>query len=140
MLGGTAFLIISGAVLVFAFEYDNPATLENMSAEGKILSSFFQSVTTRTAGYNTINLADMSQPTKVISCIWMFIGGASGSTAGGIKVVTIVVLILAVKEYSKGNTTVSVSGRSIPNSACSYNIFYGRFNGWHIKRSYYVGR
>lgn len=115
VLGGTAFLIISGAVLVFAFEYDNPATLENMSAEGKILSSFFQSVTTRTAGYNTINLADMSQPTKVISCIWMFIGGASGSTAGGIKVVTIVVLILAVKEYSKGNTTVSVSGRSIPN-------------------------
>lgn len=114
VLCGTAFLIIGGAVLVFIFEYGNPATLQNMSAKGKILSSIFHSVTTRTAGFNTIDLANMTEPTKVMSCIWMFIGGASGSTAGGIKVVTMVVLFIAVKEYSKGNTTVSVAGRTIP--------------------------
>lgn len=92
----TAVLITLGAVMFFAIEYSNPKTLGNLSFGDKVLASFFQSVTLRTAGFNTIDIAALRDPTKLLSCIFMFIGAAPGSTGGGVKVTTFVVLVMTV--------------------------------------------
>lgn len=92
----TAVLIILGAIMFFAIEYSNPATLGPLSFKDKVLASFFQSVTLRTAGFNTIDIAALRDPTKLLSCIFMFIGAAPGSTGGGVKVTTFVVLVMTV--------------------------------------------
>lgn len=92
----TALLILGGAVLIFAFEYANPKTLGDMSFGEKTLAALFQSVTMRTAGYNTVDLGNLSDPSKLISCVLMFIGAAPGSTAGGIKITTFVVVVMTV--------------------------------------------
>lgn len=96
VLAATALLIVSGAVMFFAFEYTNPATLGGLSLKDKVLASLFQSVTLRTAGFNTIDIGALRDPTKLVSCVFMFIGAAPGSTGGGVKVTTFVVLVMTV--------------------------------------------
>ncbi len=76
-------LILFGALLFFVIEYDN--VLKAQPWYGKIVSSFFQSVTTRTAGFNTIDIADISKPTIILMLFLMFVGASPGSTGGGIK-------------------------------------------------------
>lgn len=96
VLAATAVLILLGAVMFFSFEYTNPSTLGNLSLKDKILASLFQSVTLRTGGFNTIDFAALRDPTKLVSCVFMFIGAAPGSTGGGVKVTTFVVLVMTV--------------------------------------------
>lgn len=88
----TLVLIISGTVLFYLFEYDNPSTLANLNFPQQLLASAFQSVTTRTAGFNTIDQFSLTDSSKLLSVILMFIGGAPSGTAGGIKVSTIAVM------------------------------------------------
>jgi len=91
----TAALIISGALFYYIFEYNT--SLKGLSQGGRILASFFQSVTTRTAGFNSVTQSSLSVPSKVLTLPLMFIGGSSGSIAGGIKVTTFfIVLIVAL--------------------------------------------
>ena len=111
----TAILLISGTLLIALFEWNNPETLANKSALDKILACTFQSVTTRTAGVDMINNAAMTEPTKLICMLLMFIGGASGSTAGGIKVGTFGVIICAMIAFAKGDDELSVYRRTIPH-------------------------
>ena len=79
VLIGTGLLIVTGAAFVFLFENTNPETMGDMSLKGKLLGSYFQSVSFRTAGFSTINLAGLKECTVVIAVVYMFIGGASGS-------------------------------------------------------------
>lgn len=99
-LRATAFLLVIGTVLILICEYDN--TLYGMSFLEKLNAAFFQSTNTRTAGFASISIADEKDATKLITVILMFIGGCPGSTAGGIKVTTLVVLIAAVKSTLRG--------------------------------------
>lgn len=113
-------LTMSGALLVvgtlaFALtEWDNPGTLGNLSVGDKWLNAFFQSVTTRTAGFAAVDQAMLSDAGKGVSIVLMLIGGSSGSTAGGVKTVTMVVLILFLWARARGKSNVSVFRRSIP--------------------------
>ncbi len=89
----TAGLILGGAILIFIFEYSNPLTIGEMSFFDKIQVSFFQSVTTRTAGFASIPQENLTNASTVVSIILMMTGGSPVGTAGGIKTVTIAVLV-----------------------------------------------
>ncbi len=89
----TGLLILGGALLFFIFEYNH--TLAGFSPWQKLLTSLFQAVTPRTAGFNSVPLDQLSEPGKVLSALLMFIGGSPGSTAGGIKTTTFAVLLLS---------------------------------------------
>lgn len=107
------FLIVFGFVMFFIFEYSNPATLKDMSMKDKILSAFFASVSPRTAGFNSIDLAGMSMASVLLTIILMFIGGSPGSTAGGIKTSTAGVLLLTVMSVIKGREDTEVFKKKI---------------------------
>ncbi len=89
-------LIISGTVLTLLIEMSNPETLKNFVFHDKLLLSFFQSVSIRTAGFQTLNLIHMKNSTLILYMILMFIGASPGSTGGGIKTTTIAVITLGV--------------------------------------------
>jgi len=102
-----------GTVSVAVFEWNNPSTLGELTWDKKLLASFFQSVTFRTAGFSTIALDRMHDGAKLISMGLMFVGGASGSTAGGVKVATIALLFLSVYANLRGEKHISVFRRNI---------------------------
>lgn len=99
-------LVAVGAVLIFLLEYHNPKTLGPLSGLGKMLASLYQSVTPRTAGSNTLNIADFQQSTLFLLIVLMFIGASPGSTGGGIKTTTFATLIGAVFAQIKGKEDV----------------------------------
>ncbi|HIQ59266.1 MAG TPA: hypothetical protein IAB22_07415 [Candidatus Merdivicinus intestinavium] len=109
----TGILILSGATLFLLTEWSNPATMGNMGVGGKILNAFFQSVTTRTAGFDSIGNGEMTTLSKFISVIYMFIGAAPGSTGGGIKVTTLVVLLMTVVSVTRGRTDTVIRNRRV---------------------------
>lgn len=102
VLTATGILTVLGAIIFFAFEYNNPKTLGPMGAGDKILSSVFASVTPRTAGFNSISLADMTHAGKFLTILLMFIGASPGSTGGGIKTTTAALLFITVLSVIKG--------------------------------------
>jgi trk system potassium uptake protein TrkH len=104
----TTILIAFGFVFFMALEYSNPETLQPLSLKGKILGSMFQAVTPRTAGFNTLSLPDLTNASKLITMVLMFIGGSPGSTAGGIKTTTAAVLLFAVISVLRGCKDVNV--------------------------------
>ena len=107
-------LILGGAAVFCLLEWNNPATLGNMTVPQKILNGFFQSVTVRTAGFAGIDQAGLTEAGKAVSVFLMLIGGASGSTAGGLKIVTVLVLVLFLRSRIRGSGTVNVFKRTIP--------------------------
>ena len=111
----TLMLLLGGAGLIALAEWNNPSTLGNMSLGEKLLNSFFQSVTSRTAGFAAVDQAVLTDAGKGITMVLMLIGGSSGSTAGGVKTVTMVVLLLFVWSRARGKSTVCVYKRTIPN-------------------------
>lgn len=110
----TALLLIGGTILFFIFEYNH--TLSGMPFGEKLLSAFFMSTTPRTAGYSTVNLAEMSNSGSLLTMILMFIGGSPGSTAGGIKTTTFAAIIMATIASSRHLPAVNVFKRRIENS------------------------
>ena len=111
----TGGLIIGGAGLILLLEWNNPQTLGPMGWGQKSLNAFFQSVTLRTAGFVSVDQAGLTEAGKAVSMLLMLVGGSSGSTAGGIKTVTVVVLALFLAARARGKQTVSVFKRAIPN-------------------------
>jgi len=109
----TAMLVVGGAILFFLLENNNPGTIKNMSMKGKLLSSFFASVTPRTAGFNSISTTDMTTAGRFLTIILMFIGGSPGSTAGGIKTVTFGMLVMTVVSVIKGREDTEIFQRRI---------------------------
>lgn len=113
VLVSTLALLIVGWILMLVFEAGNPATLGSMSLKGKLLNSLFASVTPRTAGFNSISTIDMTPAGRFLTIILMFIGGASGSTAGGIKITTFSIIILTIIAIVKGREDTEVFQRRI---------------------------
>lgn len=110
----TLILLASGFAVIFISEYHNPETLGKLSMGEKILAAMFQSVSPRTAGFFTISLADLTDTSKLFTMLLMFIGGSPAGTAGGIKTVTVGVLILCAYNTIKGNEDVVVFKRRVP--------------------------
>jgi len=102
----TGLLIVFGALVIFIFEFNNPRTLGGLNWGGKILGSFFQSVTPRTAGANTVDIAGLRQATQFFIIILMFIGASPGSTGGGIKTTTFLIMAGAVIAMMRGREDI----------------------------------
>ena len=109
----TAGLIFVGAVLIFAFEYANPLTIGNMSLFDKIQASFFQSITTRTAGFAALPQENLTNASAAVSVILMMIGGSPVGTAGGMKTVTIAVLVCSAFATISNKNGATLFGRRI---------------------------
>ncbi len=109
----TGILLLAGFVLTLVFEWKNPDTLGGLPFGSKLLAAGFQSVTLRTAGFNTIDQAALTGPSQALGCLLMLIGGSPGSTAGGMKTSTFAVLMLCTVSALKGSTTMSAFGRTI---------------------------
>ena len=110
----TGVLILTGAVLFGLLEWNNPRTLGEMQTPHKILNAIFQSVTVRTAGFTGVDQMALTDGSKAVSIVLMLIGGASGSTAGGMKIITFLVLVLFVVHRARGRNTVTVFHRTVP--------------------------
>lgn len=109
----TLILIFIGAILMYILEMNNPNTIQGMSIKGKFLSSLFASITPRTCGFNSIPLSEMTSGGKFLTIILMFIGGSPGSTAGGIKTTTVVVLFMTVVSITKGREDTEIFQKRI---------------------------
>lgn len=99
----TTILIVVGAVFFFLLEYHNPDTIGNLSLGDKLMAAFFQSITTRTAGFETIPQGALTDGSSLLTMILMVIGGSPAGTAGGIKTTTVAILVLAVVSSARGN-------------------------------------
>lgn len=109
----TLCLIMGGALLFFILEYNNPLTMGSVSLFDKIQLSMFQSVTTRTAGFASIPQENLTDASAAVSLVLMFIGGSPVGTAGGVKTVTVVVLLCSTLATVRNKKYVSVFGRMI---------------------------
>lgn len=106
-------LNVIGTILIWLFEANNPYTIGNLPQKEAFLASLFQTVSARTAGFNTVDLAYLHDSSMLILIIWMFIGAGSGSTGGGIKMTTFVVLMTSVWTMLRGKRDVVMFGRRI---------------------------
>jgi len=109
----TFILIVGGALLIFLLEYDNSNTLGNLPLWQKIQAAFFQSVTTRTAGFLTISQSGLRKGTAILCCIFMFIGGSPSGTAGGVKTTTVAVLVMTVISIMRNRKDTEIYERKI---------------------------
>jgi trk system potassium uptake protein TrkH len=110
----TAVLLVFGPAVVMSFEWTNPATLGPLDTFDKILSGWFQGVSPRTAGFNTVDIGGMNEPTLLVITTLMFIGAGPASTGGGIKVTTFAVLGFVLWSEVRGNTDMNVFRRRLP--------------------------
>lgn len=110
----TGFLLVLGTILFFLLEYHNPETLGRLSFFEKWEAALFQSVTTRTAGFATLPQSALTEGSKMIGCILMFIGGSPAGTAGGVKTTTIAMLLLTCLSVIRGKRDTECFGRKIP--------------------------
>ncbi|QOX64978.1 Trk family potassium uptake protein [Anoxybacterium hadale] len=109
----SAGLLIIGALFFFVSEYTNPQTMGPLNLYERINAAVFHSVTCRTAGYNSLPLNEMSELSKIVTILLMFIGAAPGSTGGGIKVTTFGILLMAILSNIKGNDETVVLKRRV---------------------------
>lgn len=109
----SAIFWVGGAVLLALLEWSNPRTMGGLYVPGKIMAALFQSVSTRTAGMNTIDLAACSPISKLLMSVLQFIGAAPGSTGGGVKVTTFAVLILTIRSVAQGRDDCVIGGHHI---------------------------
>ena len=107
------FLVIIGMIAMLILEYSNKSTIGNLSFGQKLEASFFQCVTTRTAGFNTISILGLKRSTSLLFVILMFIGASPGSTGGGIKTTTIGLIILGTLATLKNKDTIEYDKRSV---------------------------
>ncbi|WP_116085733.1 TrkH family potassium uptake protein [Tropicimonas sp. IMCC34011] len=114
MLSGTAILILWGTLTFGLLEWNNPGTLGGLeSTSDRLWAAWFQGVTPRTAGFNTVDITQMREETSLLTIALMLIGGGSTSTAGGIKVTTFAVLIIATLAFFRRRQDLTIFGRSI---------------------------
>ena len=119
VLSISTFLILFGTVLIFLFEYHNPATMGNLSLPGKVMASLFQAVTTRTAGFETVAQGALTDASSLVSMFLMIIGGSPAGTAGGVKTVTFAILIFCVISAAKQEESISLFKRRVPGNLLS---------------------
>jgi len=115
VLSTTALLLVGGMALILLTEFRDPDTLGALSVPQKLLSAFFQSVTARTAGFSTTSMAGLADFTLLLIMLLMFVGGASGSTAGGVKVNTFGLLLATIWSAIRGREEAGAFGREFSN-------------------------
>jgi trk system potassium uptake protein len=113
-LSATGLLLAFGMAAILAMEWTNPTSLGGLGGPQKVLTAFFQSATPRTAGFDTVPMADLRLATLLLIVLFMVVGGSSGSTAGGIKTSTFAVLLWTSKAELRGDDEVTAFGRRIP--------------------------
>ncbi len=118
VLIATGILVLLGWIGFLVFE--NNGNLAGYTIPKKLLSAAFMSVTTRTAGFNTMNIAGLSHSGCILAMILMFIGGSPGSTAGGVKTTTAAVIIFAIVNMSKGNDDVTIYKKRLEDSVVKH--------------------
>ena len=118
----TAFLILAGALGFFVLEFNNPDTIGSLSVPEKAMASAFQSVTTRTAGYASVPQSGLTDSSKMLGCILMFIGGSPAGTAGGIKTTTAAMLLLTAASVLRGRRDTECFGRKLENGVVRSGI------------------
>ncbi|MUK00628.1 TrkH family potassium uptake protein [Vibrio cholerae] len=116
VLSGTIVLLVLGTVFITAAEWSNPATLGALRPDQKLLAGFFQSTMTRTAGFNSVDFAQLQPVTLLAMDVLMFIGGGPAGTAGGLKITTFGVLLFILYTEVSGGTAVNVFGKRLPRS------------------------
>lgn len=109
----TAVLLIGGTILIFTGEFNNPETIGNMNLWDKFQVAFFQSVTTRTAGFGTVDFGGLRESTVFLMIVMMFIGASPASTGGGIKTTTIAVIFMAVRAFLRNDNEITVFRKRI---------------------------
>lgn len=109
----SAILIVFGTVMFLILEYSNPATIGRMSMGEKLMASCFHSVSTRTAGFATVSQSGLTNGTKFMTCLLMFIGGSPAGTAGGVKTTTVAMLVLTCIAVISGGKDTECFGRKI---------------------------
>lgn len=127
VLSVSAALIIGGAALIFLFEYGGRA-FSGLSVSEEILSSLFQSVSTRTAGFNTLELSKLAEPTVFLMICLMLVGGSTGSTAGGMKTTTLAVMLISITSTFRRRKSVEAFGRRMEDTilhtaACIFMMY-----------------
>jgi potassium uptake TrkH family protein len=118
----SAALVLFGSVIVAAFEWTNPRTLGGIGWNETILAALFAGVMPRSGGFSTVDVGDMHEGTWLLNDALMFVGGGSASTAGGIKVTTLAVMLLAIVAEARGDKDVEAFGRRIPREALQVAI------------------
>ena len=113
VLWTTGILLVGGTLAILALEWNNPATLGGMTVGKKILAAFFQSGTTRTAGFAAVDQGSLTGSGKLVSMLLMLVGGSSGSTAGGIKTVSVALLFLMSYSVLRNHKETVLFGRRI---------------------------
>lgn len=114
VLWTTAILLVGGTLAILTLEWNNPATLGGLPVGKKILAAFFQSGTTRTAGFAAVDQGSLTGSGKLVSMLLMLVGGSSGSTAGGIKTVSVALLFLMSYSVLRNHKETVLFGRRIP--------------------------
>lgn len=109
----TAALLLLGTLGFFVLEYNNPSTMGEMNVFEKFMASAFQSVTTRTAGFATVSQSGLTESSRLLGCVLMFIGGSPAGTAGGIKTTTMAMILLTVICVLRGKRDTECFGRRI---------------------------
>ena len=142
----TGLLLLAGWAGICLLEWNNPGTLGPMSLGDKLLNGFFQSVTLRTAGFAAVDQALLTDAGKAFSMAIMIVGGSSGSTAGGLKTVTFIVLLLFIASRARGRSTVCAFCRTIPQgqvldamTIAFIMIFLAMFGGIFISATSPIG-
>ena len=115
-------LVVAGGVLVAAFEWRNPHTFRPLSGSGTVLASLFAGVMPRSTGFSTVDVGQMHESTWLLQDALMFAGGGSASTAGGIKVTTLAVMMLAIRAEARGDRDLEAFGRRIPRDTLQVAI------------------
>ncbi|WP_147533145.1 TrkH family potassium uptake protein [Bacillus marasmi] len=110
----TIILVFFGTSLIFILEYNNPGTLGGLSLKDKLLNAYFHGVVPRTAGFNSLDMGELTLSSQFVTILLMFIGGGSGGTAGGIKVTTFFIIFLAVWSLIRGRDDVNILEKRIP--------------------------
>lgn len=116
VLAGTIFLLVAGTVFITGMEWNNPDTLGPMNVQDKLLAGFFQSVQTRTAGFNSIDIGGMHGATWLGMDVLMFIGAGPAGTGGGIKITTFAVLLFILFTELRGEAAVNIFGKRLSRS------------------------
>ncbi|MCB1141757.1 MAG: potassium transporter Trk [Leptospiraceae bacterium] len=122
ILKGSLILVFGGAISILLLEYNNPLSIGSLSFSDKVLNSFFISVSSRTAGFSTISLNDISDPTIVLITLLMFVGGGPQGTAGGIKITTFVILVKYLANVISSKSLVEIFGNTISKRSVAMSI------------------
>lgn len=143
VLATTGFLIAVPALFFFFFEFGGQGW-ENLTLKERILASLFQSVTPRTAGFNTVDLTKLNVPSQLLTTCLMITGGSPGSTAGGIKTTTFAMLFLCIRSTFHNQEYIECFNRRIPfdilrNAVAIFTLYFSLFLGVSFAISYLDG-